>query len=513
MSAPNHVDSRSLQAALRLTRHNDRATILEVLKDFPAPPSSGALSDHLWVWAELNYRRGWFPRARIEFARWRTQSEGESPPAWMSFLCALRCAYSALRMGEGKNAGVELGRAEELRLHVKNFADFEPDIEAMHAHLLELGGSSELARARFVRAHSIAREHDLVRRAATIASDIGRLLVDLDRHADALEWQDRALGYMKGPYRDEFIERTIRVRLAKLEKMMGRVAVALEQLEDIRERCADGVTPKAHVNALVTLHDIRLLQENPTAAEALLVEGIAIAKDRGLRPNLVTLHRSLSRLLILQPETKQRAQEHYLIALRLAFELDPRPGLMLRHLAEDILEFRDLFRSSKSRQYPAYRQDLAQALKDFSQVQRPRQLGQHQRRRVRGNRAKDLAAILGDMIDKQEGVERLNGCQIRRLETGFHLDVAGISVPIQLSRARILKKMLSAKRGMTAREIADECRSTVYQVQGTFSWMRRNGAAGAVRTTRKGRHGQMFYRLVRADEPAKDRAPRTERHS
>src|SRR5262249_34912329 len=150
-------------------------------------------------------------------------------------------------------------------------ASLEPDLEAMAAHLLELDGSSELARARFMRAYSIAINRQQLRRAATIASDIGAHLVDLNRHADALEWQDRAREYMSGPFRDEYIERTIFVRLAKLEKLIGRTDEAIKLLEKVQQRCEDGFTPDAYINALMTIHDVEHSRGRDREAERLLV--------------------------------------------------------------------------------------------------------------------------------------------------------------------------------------------------------------------------------------------------
>lgn len=510
MGFQDSQDSSVLNMALHLACHNDRATILNVLKDFREPPARDAAPDHLWVWAELSYRRGQFPRSRAAFERWRGQPEHQEAGVLMRFLAAQRCSYIALRMGAGFEAEKELHRAEALwdQLGARQ-GEFEASIEAMHAHLLELEGSSEVARTRFVRAHMIAREREQFRRAATIASDIGRLLVDLDRHADALEWQDRAKGYMNGTNRDEYIDRIIDVRIAKLEKMMGRIKAARVQLEKVLARCSDGVTPETHVNALIALHDIFVLERKSKDAEALLLEATDIASQSGLLPHVVTAKRNLARLLVTR--SLPVAQEQYVDALTVALRLAPTPRLMLRHLAEDVIENRLLYRSGRYTNAETYMEKLKTTLADFVNVQRPRQLGQDSRQRDRSAQGTALAAVLQEIVDPELGASRLIGCTIRSRSSGMEIEgTQGAPIRVPPQRAAILEVMMrSVDKAMSAAEIARASKSSHSYVQTTLSWFRKHGSRRALDTKKDGRHGPARYRLVTApQEPPTRDAPR-----
>lgn len=232
-----------------------------------------------------------------------------------------------------------------------------------------------------------------------------------------------------------------------------------------------------------------------------MAEGVQIATERDLRPNLVTLERSRARLWVLQPGKQHQALGHYQKALSVALGLRPTPRLVLRHLAEDIMEYRPLFQSNKCK-YSAYQKDLANAVKEFAHVQRPRQTGQRRRRQDRRRRAKDLEHLLGLMLDTRVGATPLQGCTLRQQESGLYLDSPAGSVQIQLKRAAIVDRLLRAgAKPISAAELAYECKSSPAYVQHTMTWLRKNGADGALEVEpRTGQHGHAFYRLIRAPE-------------
>lgn len=307
----------------------------------------------------------------------------------MRVLARLRCGYAAFRVGDSKCASEELPRANAILDNEEGVARYRTDAAALHAHLLELDGGIELARAGFRIAHELALEDNRPGRAATTASDVGRLLAERGQLADALEWQYRALGILKKTP-DEFINRTVQIRLARIEIALRMDDRARKRLKTVQEQCRDCLTPDALIAVNIALTELGCIVGPREAAFdsglALLEAARDCAERSGLKPLQVRVEREFAQLYALTkvgPDRRRYASPHYVQAIRMALELTTTPGLKLQHFAETLLRFRHLVLPARYGQETYVIDRVADALQEFRSSMRAGVSGYHHRRETR----------------------------------------------------------------------------------------------------------------------------------
>ena len=412
MSAP--TDTRLLVfEAIRHARHGTREGFLNAMAELDTPPRDTSFDEHGWLEAERDYRNADYRESLRGFEAWLGQT-GRSRLPWMTYLAHQRSSYAAWRLGRISPARTHLGLAEDLlQAQLPKHPDmrlFRADLEAMHGHLLEVEGSLELVAARFMQAHQMALACGHTSRAATTASDIGRVKALLGRLTMALEWQRRAREHL-AHRSDLFILRSIRLRVAKVQRAMRHdPAEVRRKLMALREECKRDrkgahehcLTPDVLIGVEVALHELELIrqpgvQESPTPAaigeaRKLLLSARHTAANRGMELAMLDLDRDESRLDRLAGDTPSDladARNHFCSALRRALDTIPTAGgtqpldlqaiprLTLLSLADDIEHHHDLI---TLKHLPAdYLDKLAILKKDLEKLFRPRLHGQEER--------------------------------------------------------------------------------------------------------------------------------------
>lgn len=412
MNSHTGVSTLELIEALRCARYDHRHEIVEVLGSLPSPDGGAAL-EHKWLWAERLYRLSDYVGARREFGQFNAETESRLMPRWMVAIARLRCAYAAFRLGASDAAQSDLRAANRLLAEDVKLRFLRPDAAAMGAHLLELEGGIELARACFVSAHQLALEEDRPGRAATTASDVGRLHADRGQLAEALQWQHAALAILKTSP-DEFIDRVVQTRLARIEIAMRQEDRARERLHHARERCNDQLTPEVTISILTALTDLACATEDPSRAlqsgVAFLDEARSIAERHALSPLKARVARESAYLHAQVGPSRSRrdnASSHFCEAVRLALELSPTPGLKLQHLAEDLLRYRSVVLPQRYGNGTPYLLRVEAAARAFKIAQRAGVRDYRHRRDKRTSARLELLEVIREVILEDAVVDNL----------------------------------------------------------------------------------------------------------
>lgn len=481
MATSSTISKDALHNALECARFDRRADILKALHDLPDPGEAHGDPDHRWLWAELQYRRGRYAQTLVEFERLSAHSQSVALAPWMRFMAHLRCAYASFRLGDSERSGRELQKADALLAAHRELQHFEADSEALHAHLLEVEGSCELARARFLSAHRLARAGKRPGRSATTASDIGRLHADLGRIADALEWQHRALDHLKDKP-DDYIQRMIRLRIARLDIAMRRLDVADRSLGEIRVACADDLTPEALIGSLVALTELQMVRGRGTASfktgSALLDEAASVAARFELRPAQARILRDRTRLHLTLDHEKHRltaARRCLTEAIRIALTLTPTPGLKLQHLAEDMVGFPALIPPERSQSYGAH---VQATLKRYRSSLRPRTHGIRPHRDQRQRRYFELLDVVQEyLLPPASPVRALVELGDHRFQ--INLDSLHVTRNGRLVKrypyymAKVLRRLAAAPGPLSTSELARAAATTELCVRQVYSMIRK----------------------------------------
>ena len=491
-----------IKLATQVVRLHDRVAILQSLSELHAP-EAGASFVHRWLWAECHYRSARFPEAFSEFRSLSTQvwpdlAVTPSPglPVWLLARADLRCAYIGFRLGDGEAAEQHLKRCRRLGETNVGLDELEPDCESVASHLAELEGSIELSRARFLRAHHMSKSRGHMARAATTASDIGRLLADLGRLAEGYEWQQLALDLM-GRHSDEVSRRMVIVRIAKLEMAMRCHAEAEARLDDLMAASKDGLVPEAEIRASIALAELAAISDESTegfkAALSHLAHAQTIAERSGMKPLGIRVQRELARMHVTSPSPKARAEapEIFERAVRTAMALKPPPGLLLQQLAEDIRHHPGLVPADRPNR-AGYLERLHECYREFRASLRPRLYGYSFRRKRRLIKARELGDLLENAFKSPatptEMVLQCGDLEVRTYTGSVELHRAGVQIDRGSAyMARIIEKFVKAGRPLSPMDVVQELDTTVDSVGQALSLIRRQVKGVVLRSKREGK--------------------------
>lgn len=326
--------------ALRAAKRGDSDAVLRLAGTLPVEEPADASADELWVRAEAAYQRGEYTDAMRLFTAFDRHSSGSSAPLWQQYGSAHRRCFMLHQQGRY----VEMGRAlEELQRLLRDHAVLAAqgaDVEALVAHRFELEGDFERARARMLEAHRRALEAENWRRAATTASDVGRLTAILPRPDPdgALEWQGRARELairIKAPR----LVRTFDERRAGILKTLGRYDEAAAIYEEVIAGCLKDPMPATLEAAYMGRADLRVTRGDLTGADADFREALAIAEKVGMKRMSIYPLKDLARLHLERGAQGDldRAHEYFARAMALIVSLEPPQPILYRQLAEDVL--------------------------------------------------------------------------------------------------------------------------------------------------------------------------------
>ena len=463
MGVPSTIPTYELLEALRCARHDRRAEILEVLAALPEPAADRASAEHQWLWAEKMYRSSDYRRAGVGFRKFSVHPDTERTPTWMQVLARLRHAYAMFRLGDSEIARKQLDLANILLAADPRLRHFKPDAAALHAHLLEIEGGIELARACFMSAHHQALEGGRPGRAATTASDIGRLHADLGRIAEALEWQHAALAILASSP-DQFIDRVVHARMARLEIAMRLNDSARARLVEVRARCKnDGLTPEAEISVLTALAELESISSNRKEARKralqFLAEAQVVAEKFGLKPMQARIERELAHVHALMGSGDARRAEasaHFAKAVQIALDLKPIPGLKLQHLAEDLVRHQSALLPKSRGQAKNFLARVAGQLEAYRKAQRAGVQDYQHRRDRRAGASQELLGLVRDVIapDTSKSVVRIDDFEFHISTLGLRVVRGGVTVDRRKPFVgRVLKCLVAAKEPVSALEI------------------------------------------------------------
>ncbi len=401
--APRAADGRALRVRqlLYAARIVDRETFLERRSRLEEGDLADRGSDAIWIDAELAYYQGHYAECFERYSAWEA-NDGHARPSWMRLIAAVRRANAARHLGrvsvarEFRDAAIRmLGQDETLEY-------YESDVEAAHAHIVEIDGSSELARGCFLVAYRLARRHGRWARAASTASDLGRLHAELGRIAEAIEWQWRAKALLRRG-RNEYTKRTVLVRLAKLDRAVRRTSAARRRLRGLWNRMiGDESTIGARIATALAYHELVLVhysrpQESATRrtrryrlARAWLARAESLAHAFGYAWERIYLQRDRTRLALTEYHEADDAKEsarvvRNLLAIargefrktvEMLTELDEQPKRMLLNVAEDVIHSPELLPLVDGERAEEFARSAGRAHRQLRKLMRPRVHGQ-----------------------------------------------------------------------------------------------------------------------------------------
>jgi len=493
MPMPRSRSSRqqAVDTALQLAREGNRRDLLEFLRSFDVKEAT-ASSDELWLLGKRAYLANDYADAVRLFASFDSHFGSRAAPAWQRYMSFHDRAFAYLKLGQYTTVEAIMKKARALITGSAGLAAYAPDLDAMEAHRAELLGDFETALARFQRAHQEARRLANHKRAATTASDAGRVLGILGRPAEALPWFDRARDDLaKDP--DSVIEITLDLRLGMLHVMLEESENALKAFTRVIH--SQGSTSTV-ADALARRADLFRFQKRYVPAEADLQQALHLCRTTGLRHTEVYLHKDLAALYSERDGRGDRAaaEHEFGAALELALAFEPPQPLVLRQLAEDLLARETL--SGRARLAEDLRKDLAKYATQLKELSHPSVYQRATRQREWEHARQQL----------EESLRRLRNPPIRLATcvvspfSGRVTDLNGNELG-RLSSALLptLEVLLNAPEGgISVAEIADRLHTGV---DGTIKRLQRLRQVIGTQNMTERRKGNQRYFSARAQRP------------
>jgi len=339
MHSPMNKSPNALRRALTAAKEGRRAALIASLSHLHLRDDDGAPIDEIWLAGEMLYQQGSLPEALALLDRYDEDPRSRRAPSWQLYMASHRRSVIYLRMGNIAGSAKALEDAESRLGASPTLSSRKPDLDALRAHLVELRGDFEGARALLERAHTLATSHAYWHRATTIASDLGRILGVLGRPADALEWLDVARRNLKRSP-DRRVEQTIDLRFGMLLTLQEKHKEALVVYNRvIKEAQSHPAAVGILVDTLGRRADVKRKLGQHQQAEKDLRLALETSSSRHSVRQEIYLHIDLAALLLEVNEgTREHlAQAEFAVALRLALGMHPPQSLILSQLAERIL--------------------------------------------------------------------------------------------------------------------------------------------------------------------------------
>jgi tetratricopeptide (TPR) repeat protein len=425
----------TITKALSAARRGDSDAVLRLASTLPADEPAGASADELWVRAEAAYQRGEYTDAMRLFSAFERHGGAKRAPAWQRYGSTHRRCFILHQQGRY----VEMGKAlEELQRFLRDhpvLAEHGADVEALMAHRFEMEGDYERARARMLEAHRRATEAENWGRAATTASDVGRITAILPRPDPdgALEWQAHARELALRINAPRLV-RTFDERRASILKTLGRYDEAGAIYEEVIAGCLKEPMPATLEAAYMGRADLRVARGDLAGAESDFRAALAIAEQAGMKRMMIYPLKDLARLHLERGGNGdlERARDYFARAMGLIVSLEPPQPILYRQLAEDVL--RDpRYLSKPLRTVP--REKLEKSLRRLVELTGPHPY-QH------AFRVKDFERAVTDLVlqlrNLQEPEIRLANCLVRpQSGTVLHLKSGEIR-KIQRAQVQLL---------------------------------------------------------------------------
>lgn len=484
-----------------------------------------------WLEAERRYYCSEFRAASRMFEYWHARHAPAALP-WMRLLALIRLSYIARYFGRSTLAR-EFG---ELALHERDETGslkfYESDLESMHAHLVELAGSAEIARVCFLMAYRLARRRGRWIRAASAASEIGRLLSDLGRFADAITWQSRAIQLLRRRSNTD-VRRTVELRMAKLYRTARRTAAAGQILKRLwAETSADSSTGLVRFSTAVALHEQELMiprgesgeqaRKRLQRAREWLEQADEIATRLRLPWNRIYVQRDRTRLAAIEyfdahalglrdsslKPLIERARSEFRKCLDMLARLEERPKRMLLHLADDIVHDRFLMPELSPDREQAFHEGLESDHRGLRAAMKP---GSHGLR-ARELRRKVAADLLFERLDRVRNARiALRNIEVETLGGVIWRDGAPTEERVPESTIPMLLKLVHAPgHRMTPAQLCTALRvhSRPY-IHGVWDDLKKS--LGPANWRRSGPAKGGFYELLMPESDDATPPPRTAR--
>lgn len=221
---------------------------------------------------------------------------------------------------------------------------YRADVRGLVAHLLELQGDVDNAATAFERSYAHADERGNHTRAATSASDLGRLAGYRGNAGEGLRWLALAERHLQEAP-NALAMRTVQVRKAHLIGMLGTHQEAIRILDAVLEDVDDRTAPDAVVDALLERGCQHALLGNDAAAAKDLSAAITVTHTRKMHRHEAYARRELAHLQLRGGDSQSAAAvEEFRAAIVLASRVDPPQPRLLLDLAADVLETPTLIR-------------------------------------------------------------------------------------------------------------------------------------------------------------------------
>jgi tetratricopeptide (TPR) repeat protein len=456
----------TITQALAAAHRGDSDAVMRLAATLPADEPAGASADELWVRAEAAYQRGEYTQAMRLFVTFERHSGAKRAPAWQRYASCHRRAFMLHQEARYPEASKALEEIQRLIQSTPALADRAADVEALISHRYELEGDYERARARMLEAHRRAVETEQWRRAATTASDIGRLSAVLEHPDEALDWQRRARELavqVKAPR----LVRTIDERRAGVLKILGKLDEAAALYEAVIAGCLEEPMPATLHAAYMGRADLRFARGDLSGAEEDFRAALAIAEQMPMRRMKIYPLKDLARLHLERGADGdlEKAREYFGRAMALIVSLDPPQAILYRQLAEDLL--REPRYLSKRMAYPV-RERLEKALQRVVELTGPHPYQQ-------AFRLKDFQRALADLVlqlrNLQEPEIRLATCVVKP-QSGIVCDLSTGETVRKIRRSEV-----ALLRYLLQRQTDDEGDASSYDIKDGIKGIRTLEAA------------------------------------
>lgn len=381
--------------AARDKRREDFRALLEVIQPIA---DSGSL-DELWIAAEGSYQRGAYAETIALFDRFDREAAALAP-AWQQYLSAHRRSFASLQLGRPRATETAIGQMESALERDPELVIRYGNPIAMRAHLHELNGDFESARASFELAFGDALKRGDKHRALTAASDMARVYGIVGRPADAMPWLDRA-EELGAQVQHPLAIATVRLRRAMLLSTLGLSKMALTILDDLVENPDPTVGPELRIDTLACRADVLRCMSKPNEAEHDLRESIRTATASGLVRHEAYARRDLAALYAERetPGDEGRAATEFTEAIRLALTLVPPKPLLLAQLAENVVSTPKLV--ARNKLPPRLREDLMSAMEATKRLASSSIYQRRERSRSMERAVARLSGLMATLVDEE----------------------------------------------------------------------------------------------------------------
>lgn len=439
----------SVVDAVEMVRRGDRAGVLQFVKERHLATGADVTLHELWLSGQAAYFCADYARAVGILDRLLTNPRAAALAPWMHVVALHRLAFAALQIGDLARATRATEDAGALvAAHATDLAPYASDVAALRAHLLELRGDFDAAFFAMERAHELSVCAGNAVRAATTASDLGRLAGILSKLTIGLTWLEKA-ATLAAALDDLRVSRTIELRKAMLLSQGGMPRQAEEILRALVESSASGGL-EVVVDAHGRLGDILRVQGRNREAIEFLARAVRLSADNGLRRHEAYLRRDLAACLLSSPASDRTdVVREFDCAISRALEINPPQSLLLAQLGQDVLAHPGLV--GREVLPPELRTALETAVRRVEQLSKVSAYQQATRSDRLGKAVKELALVL----------ERVRGRTLRLKHTTVLLGAliamsqGGKRSRLRASEAELLRWLLNRRTPSTPSEIAD----------------------------------------------------------